>query len=765
MRKQVLCGSALIGALAPAVVFAQDGAAVSATAEAAPEEGLTDIIVTAQRRAESLQRVGVAVTAVSGDDLISAGVTTADNLTKIAPSLVAQQAGGGMAFYLRGVGTRQGNAFAENPVAFNFNGVYIARPTASSGMFYDIERVEVVKGPQGTLYGRNATGGAINVLPSRPKLGSFSGNLSAEYGNYDTRRVAGAVNLPLGEVAALRVAGQVIDRDGYLSDGTDDEVGQAARISLLLQPSDQWSALLVADYFHQGGKGPGGALVPGSFMPQAPDLDRRIGGADARSLAALAQFANANPPFGAFLAGGLVQPPQPDSYTDSSFYGVSATIEADLGFGTLTVQPAYRRSEPKFLHYLTGFENETIEVDDQMSLEVRVASNEDQRLRYVLGGYYFYEDQDASNFFNQGRLSTTFFTPQLQTESLAAFGQATFDLTDSVRLIGGARYTRETRDQRTAIASGNPANPNPPLSAPFEGHLKFNKVTWKAGVEWDAGPQSLVYANVATGFKAGGFFVAAPPNNIFQPEELTAYTVGAKNRFLDNKLQVNAEAFYWDYKDQQITFVGPIATPTGVAPGGVTVNAGQARIYGAELELMFAPTHRDTFSANIQYLNGKYNSLGYTAISSGGAPIRTGCSASNGRLANPGTPDPARLFDIDCAGRSMINSPKWIANLSYEHIFELGGDYELIAGARTRVESSTFVNIDFLPEMRRPSYMMSDASLTLEGPDDRWSLTAFINNIEDKTVISAAATRPIFQVVYTSLRPPRTYGIRARFNF
>lgn len=753
--------------------YAQDDAApqeVPTTVE--PEGGLEEIIVTAERRAENLQRTALAVSAITGDTLVNSGVSEATGLSKLVPALSVQPSGGSStSFFLRGVGTQSGNSFAENAVSFNFNGVYVGRPTAPAGTFYDLQRVEVVKGPQGTLYGRNATGGAINVLPNKPRLGDLSGNILLEIGNYGSKKGSGAINIPIGEKVALRVATQIVDRDGYLSDGYDDERGEAGRISLLVEPSNDWSLLLVGDYFNQHGKGPGNVLIPTSTFT-APPLADRIGGADPLSVAAISAFAATlgAPPycggFGGLIRSGCVITPRSDGYLNNEFWGVSATVEGNLGFGTLTVIPAYRRTNTDFRSYLPGFLAEIQDTADQMSLEVRIASNGDQRLRYVIGGFYFWEDQSAANYFSQGELATTRFAPNLTTESKAIFGQLTFDVTDSIRLVAGGRYTSENKSQNTrTVAGGRPGVVNPPLGAPFSGALSFEKFTWKAGAEWDAGPASLVYANIATGFKTGGFYVASPPNNTFAPETLTAYTIGSKNRFLDNRLQVNLEAFYWDYTDQQVTFVGGVPTGNGIfASGGITVNAGKSRIYGAELEMLFAPTSNSQFTANLQYLNGKYNSLITANFSGPGNAIPTGCVVLGSRLANPGVNN-ARFFDTDCSGKPTVQSPKWIANLGYEHTFEVGGGMELIAGARTSISSSSFTNVNFQKTERQQSFMTSDAYLTLEGADDRWSLTAFINNIEDESIIARSGNRPIINVSYATLRAPRTYGARIGFRF
>lgn len=761
-------------ALAAQQASAQDIPEAADPATAADDQdasGLAEIVVTAERRAESLQRTAIAVSAVTGDELIKSGVTDAGGIARLVPALSVQPSGGTTSFFLRGVGTQSGNSFAENAVAFNFNGVFVARPTAPSGVFYDLQRVEVVKGPQGTLYGRNATGGAINVLPNRPRIGEFSGNINLEYGNYDAKKASGAINIPVGETVALRFASQVVDRDGYLSDGYDDERGEAVRASLLLEPSNDWSIVLVGDYYKQHGKGSGLVLIPTATF-SAPALDERIGGSDPIATAAIASYA-ANlpaPPFcggpGGFVTSGCVLTPRSDGYQDNRFWGVSATVEGDMGFGKLTVIPAYRRTEADYRTYLPGFLGEIQDTSDQMSLEVRLSSNADQPLRYVLGAFYFNEDQTADDYFSQGDLSTTRFAPRLKTISKAIFGQLTYDLTPEFRLVAGGRYTKEDKSQVTSsVAGGRPGPVNPPLGPSFRGDLSFEKFTWKAGVEWDSGPRSLVYANVATGFKTGGFFVASPPDNTFAPEKLTAYTVGTKNRFLDNKLQVNLEAFYWDYTDQQITFVGGVLSGNGIySQGGTTVNAGKSRIYGADLELQFAPTPADLFAANVQYLNGKYNSLSTANFSNTGAPIPTGCTVIGSRLANPGVNN-ARFYDTDCSGKPTVQSPKWIANLSYEHTFDLGGGMDLVAGARTSLSSSYFLNVNFQENERQGAYMTSDAFLTLEGPDKIWSITAFVNNIEDEVIFARTGNRPILNFSVATLRPPRTYGVRLGYRF
>lgn len=779
MRKLLLLGSILGAGMLPAQAFAQ--AVVQANSEAGEDRqeegelrtgGLNVITVTAQRREESLQDVSIPVTAITGAELLKRGVTDTSDLSKVVPALQVQPTGGaGFSLYLRGVGSLSGNSFAENAVAFSFNDVYIGRPTSTSGTFYDLERVEVLKGPQGTLYGRNATGGAVNVIPRRPELGELGGEFTLQYGNYDHVLATGAVNVPLGTNLALRAAAQVVDRDGYLSDGTADEKGQAGRLSLLFEPSATLSVVLVADYYNQGGRGAGSVIIPSeSGRYVAPPLEDRVGGADPRAQAVPAAVAAGMfaPPFcggfGGFVRSGCVLVPQNDSYVDGEYWGLSAEVEADLGFASLTVIPAYRSSQTDFVNYLPGFLLDVNDEAEQYSLETRLASDTGGPLQYVLGAFYFREEQDAVNFFAQGRIATTLFTPHLETESFAVFGQATYALTDSFRALAGLRWTTENKTQATSLGNGNAFMPdpfNPPLQTSFTGELSFEEITWKAGVEFDVGFDSLLYANVATGFKAGGFYVAAPPNNTFDAETLTAYTIGSKNRFLQDKLQLNLEAFYWDYKDQQITFVGGAQRADGeFASSGITLNAGQAEMYGVEVEALFALSPNDLFSANVQWLKTEYKEFVVPLFTPTPAPPPTTCAFAAVRPVPGG-----RFFDTDCSGKPTLNSPEWSARFGYERTFEFANGMDLVAGVSTLLESSRFLDITYLPESRQDSYMMTDAFISLEGRDDAWALTAFVNNIEDEEVRAQSGNRPILNVVYGALRPPRTYGLRGTVRF
>lgn len=761
---RILHTSAALGALVLGMpAFAQQVPADTNEQAVAPEEtGLEDIVITAQRREENLQKAAIAVSAVAGDTLTKSSVTQATDLTRLIPSIQVAPASAFTQIYLRGVGTFGANAFAEQGVAFNLDGVYLSRPAAPAGLFYDLERIEVLKGPQGTLYGRNATGGAVNVITAKPKLGELGGYANAEYGNYNALKGSAAVNVPLGERAAFRLSGQYAKHDGYYSDGYDDENTQAVRGQLKFDTGNGFNALFSADYAHVGGMGSGGTIVP------LLDGKNRLGPSDPRVIAAyLARSPTAPVPQFTALNNG---------YQNNNFFGASVALNADLGFAKLTVIPAYRKTNLDFLGYASSFLIDITEKSSQMSLETRL-SNQSGPLNWVVGAYYFGEDVNANQYFNQASNGTRIIS-KLNTESYAAFGQATYSLTDTFRLTGGLRYTSDTKKQNSEahtlpfVGFVPGLFPLVPIildlpSFPMT-NVTFSKVTWKGGVEFDVGPRSLLYASVSSGFKSGTLF-AATGLNYSKPETLVAYTVGSKNRFFDNKLQLNVEGFYWKYKDQQISHLGPVQV--AVTPGGpifspvyTTENAGAATIYGVEAELLFRPTQNDLLSANVQYLHTSYDSLIYQFYSTTGAAPVVGCPTAATPLM--GATAAAAIYNVNCSGRPLANAPRFTLNAGYEHTFDLGAAGHLIAGVDTRIESSRFLSIDYLTVGMQGAYMMSNAHLTYETSNGKYSVTGFVNNLENTLVYANASQSPVKSgTLYNQLRPPRTYGVRASLKF
>jgi iron complex outermembrane receptor protein len=748
--KNVLCSvaaGAIILAVSPA--WAQDAASTNPGATpATPGSGIQDIVVTAQRRTESLQKAALAVSVLGSDALKAAGVTQAQDLTNLVPALtLSSTGGGGTQVTIRGVGNFAGNPYAEPAVAVNLDGVYLARSSGPTGLYYDLDRVEVLKGPQGTLYGRNATAGAINVIARRPQ-NDYEAEGEVEYGNYNNRRLELALNAPIEGVGAIRISGVVAKRDGYESDGYDDEDTQAARGQLLVDHGGPFSLLVVGDYAHTGGMGSGGvfALSETGFVSSNPYLGAAVDGSNAILQNVSNQLTGGHDP-------NLLPPFKTDGFIDVNNWGISATAKYDFGGAELTVIPAYRDSTSHYLHYDAGFPVNSDEYSKATSVEARLGSkNKAAALQWLIGAYFFNEDLNFDLVPFQG-VAYGPTEPILNTRSLAAFGQATYSLTSALRLTGGLRYTNERKTQNGQLGYG----PGPGLPVTYisldGGLIQEDRVNWKAGVEYDAGAHSLLYANAATGFKAGGFFASQAPNTSL-PESITAYTAGAKNRFFGNTLQLNVEGFYWKYKDQQITHIGPIE-PAAAGFNLITENAGSADIYGAEADLVWQPISTDRFAADIQYLHSRYTDFTYTQALTGGPP-QTTCAV---------TPINTASVSVDCTGRVMPRSPKWTVNLSYQHTFELGHIGTLDARVGTRIESESVLGIEYLPGEYQKAYTKSNASLTWHDATKRYSITGYVDNIEKAVVKTYAFVQPVVGIPMVGLDAPRTYGVRLTAKF
>lgn len=778
--KKLLARSSIIAlAISAQSVMAQGTAPPEPATSATAADGVGDIIVTAQRRSESLQRTAIAISAVDGAAIRNAGVSQPQDLTKLIPALQLSPLGaGGTQVTIRGVGNFAPFIYSEAAVAINYDGVYLARSAAPNGLFFDLDRVEVLKGPQGTLYGRNATGGAINVVVARPKLGSFAASGDVEVGTSNLKRGSAMLNVPLGDNAALRVAGQVVDRDGYLTDGYLDDVGQAVRGQLRFEPTDTLRVNLFADYIHQGGKGPGGVFVtPSGFL----DPSNPYAGPTSSASNAILRGASLG------ISGGMNPNLLPqfgtDGYTNVNSWGVNATIEADLSFGTLTVIPAYRFTRNDFKHYVGGFPLTSTERSNQESAEVRFASAAGSAVKWVIGGYYFHDKSTLFVDANQGITRTITTSPGLPVRSLAAFGQVTVPVTDTIRITVGLRYTNERKTQNginitrlpplpvgfpgPAAAFYGQTCPSPgtfdiaagTCTGPFSGALEFNRLTYKAGVEFDLSPTSLLFASVETGFKAGGFYPSLPVNT-FAPEKIRAFTIGSKNRFADNTLQLNLEAFYWDYSNKHVTHLGPIR-PAGYSI--ITENAGKATIYGAEVDLLWRPTRADRLNVNLQYVHSKFDTFLYQAALPGapGSTAAVSCPQTPG--INPITGQ--RFATVNCAGFPLAQTPRWVLNASYQHSFDLGAPGTIDAIVGTRLQSSYYTGEEYLPGQFQNDSMVSYASLTYRTANDRFSVGAYIENIEDTAVKASSFVQPAVGIPVLVLRPPRTYGVRAGFRF
>ncbi|MCW2367326.1 iron complex outermembrane receptor protein [Sphingobium sp. B7D2B] len=814
MRALLLCTVAC-AAFIPAAVAAQ-GAAVS-PADTTNDGGLVDIIVTAQRVEENSQRTPLAVDVIRPEELTRQNVVRAEDLSRISPSLSASGGGGPTTvFFVRGVGNSTVNAYSDPAISFNYDGVYIGRPTSTSGVFYDLQRVEVLKGPQGTLYGRNATAGAINVIPNRPKLGETSGSATLGYGNYNWFTGQAALNVPLGETVALRAAGTFSHRDAFQTDGTGNQREHGGRLQIYAEPTPDLSLRVAADYAHQGGASSSGyylGAVNPTFGPNGPsgyqfvpsNFSTQQGLLDPASNAYLAPRFFTQVGRAGAVVDGL-------PFNDNDYWGVTAELNYTTPAGTLTVQPAYREADLEYAFNGVFRQGYTKEKDKQTSVEARWTGDFGPSVDYLIGAMYFDEEIAAVARYNQQSLSP-YQNFRTKTESWAGFGKLTVRPVEQLSLTAGARYTSDKKrfdgtSNVYILFCGNPAPPQdvcptlpfiplaeteadlqafyaqrgipitpvplfalPPIAGgsqtapfvlrsqiPINSGLTNNKFTYRLAAQYDFSPRNMVYASFETGYHAGGFNFARGLET-YRPETIDAYTIGTKNRFLDNRLQVNLEGFLWKYKDQQFSQFGyDLGTPPSTV--FLTRNIGNSTIKGLDLDVEFMATPNTLLSANVQYLDTKYDSFVYFAPNQG-LPANTTCASTPELQVTPG--GTISVFRIDCSGNQAFNSPKWSFNLDAQQTIPLG-TYKAVLQGGTRYRGSSYSTADYLPYLRSEAAFVSYASLTLATEDDRFFVTAYINNIENnQRLITGNITSA--SLVTASAEQPRTYGLRVGGKF
>jgi iron complex outermembrane recepter protein len=706
----------------------------------ADEFTLEEITVTAEKRVENVQKTSISVTAINGDNIAENAQITLESILKDVPALSIQKSPQGGQIYIRGVGTNGDTNWVDPTVAVTVDNVYNGRAEAVFGAMYDIERVEVLRGPQGTLYGRNATGGSVNVITKNPNFKKFEGNANIQVGNYSLWHIDGGVNVPVSDQLAFRVALLKEQRDGYFSNGGRESNPTAVRGKLLFEPTDKLSMLLTMDYYHT--KNLDNTSVPTAHAEGPPFMDWQP---------------DPNDPW-------WVDPAHPADQKKDTFETFSLKVDYNLDWATATFIPAYTHSS-RFVYgnLISGLMNpppagsppwvlaelpdsaKSTMVEDQYTVEARLASLEESPVKWVAGAFYLSTKNQPSTATPTGVTSAGFevYGNSRPVSSYAVFGQATYPITDIFRATGGLRYTKDKKSISSGIRSTTVSGYDTGLQT---AENSYAATTFKAGVEYDLSAASMMYAQISSGYKSGGFSTTAFPPKSYKPEKLMAYEIGSKNRFADNRVQVNAEAYLYDYNQYQVQYALQAPSPlTGpyIPAGGSTyfgqyvLNAKTGRDYGVDLEFKALITANDQLDLTFAYQHARYGDL-----------VLTDMDIPPGSVLAPGT----KTFDL--TGTPVAMTPEKSGTFGYQHMFDLSNGGLITAHAQIKYSDGYWVSIEkYWVDAFQKSYHTTDANVSYTSPDAAWVINGWIKNIENDYQMTMK-----FPLWRTMISDPRTYG-------
>ena len=776
-----------------APVFGPVPASAQATAPNTPPSVLEEITVTARKREESLQATPISITAFSGESLEKRAMTRIDQIESRSPNLVFQNnpsfggASSTAAIYLRGVGQKEFLPTTEPGVGLYLDGVYIARSVGAILDLVDVERIEVLRGPQGTLFGRNTIGGAISVVSKEPgpKRG-FSGSLTT--GRYGRLDVKASGSFPLGRELTVSLGGARIARDGYVVRvGDDRDLGDenklAARMQIRWLPSDNAEISLSFDGTRARENGPAMELLGVDFssrqfnpsgLPLLPPGSPPSAGAYATNPpfdAPTDNFALLNNYVAFFLGGqpclsafGQPYDPQgsrgnPACYSESSYvlprgsdagtarsfsdldlWGTSLTIDWTFGGASLRSISAYRHLDSEFARdgdhsplTLTHFFDSLTQKQFSQELQLQGLSTHD-RLNWITGLYWFIEEGNNVNLLE--------FTPvdfrsggDFRTDSYAAFAQASYDLSDAWSFTGGLRFTRDRKSFFPDQVIFANRTPDPSLSAgtrilpPIEVDDTFSEWTPMINAAYEWNPDFLGYVSVSRGFKSGGFvqrvFPPLQATPSFEPETATVYEVGAKWTSAGGSARINSAIFYTDYTDLQIQVF------TAVAP--VTKNAASARIAGMEVEALFASGSGWQLELGAGFLDPKFKEVD---------PQATEISAAS----------------------ELERISRWSLNAGLSRSFAL----DSAATLEPRIDAcyrSKFYNDALNTEpIAQESYTVVDASVAWSSRQKAWIVQAGLRNALDEEYLQTGIFGSAFRQYEVLRARPREWFLALKAN-
>ena len=719
---------------AVAALVASGGLHATATAQAdaaAKTDALDTVVVTAQRVSQLASRTPIAITALSPEELRSAGATTAVNLTNLVPNvLISAGSSASTDISIRGIASTNTTEVGDPAAAFHIDGIYLGRPQSAGATFYDLARIEVLRGPQGTLYGRNATAGAINLITNKPGR-KFEGEVNVDMGNYDRRNVEALLNVPVNDALALRAVVSSTARDGYLftaspangfSNNRDDARNLSGRVHALLSLSPATQVLLTADFNRNKGVG-NGSVALATYQNKT--------GAEQRT-----QLGN-----------------RTEGIRDEEATGLTAEFTQRLGFAELTYLGGYRTYDRDSASSTLGITSKTVSGFRQHSHELRLASADPKALlTWVAGAYLFDERGDIDGTFGSipitPAIPTLFGVQRFQqdpvtSKSNALFGQATYKVSPVARLTAGVRFTKDEK-ARTGVQS---LTVPPPLAqfsntAVNKAAVSYSQTTWKLGGEFDVSPTTLVYAHAATGYKAGGYYDGdnTRGDNTYRPELLTSYEAGIKGRFFNNRVRLAASAFRYDYQDLQVSYIA--INPLTNATGTITTNAARATNQGLEFEGKWLVSDSGSLNFAVGLLDAKYKRFIFPVVTN-------------------------RPVAIDFAGKKLDKAPASNISLGYSQDWSLGDGGGMTAYVGMR-RSAAYVLSNFAiaapVQYEQKAFTRSDVNLAYTAPRDAWYAQVYARNVEARNVMTGL-TFSTLTGTQVLLAEPRVFGVRAGLKF
>jgi iron complex outermembrane recepter protein len=700
--------------------------------EATDNIELGDIIVTAQKRAENVQRIPIAVSTVGSAELAAGAVFSMRDLGRAIPTLKLLDIGGQITPRIRGIGATSANPGVEAPVATFVDGIYYASTADVAADLSDVVQISVLKGPQGTLFGRNATGGVIQLTTRDPKE-HFEASLGTGIDNYATWRSDAFVGGPIAEDVRASLSAQYVKQyDGW---GVNIFSGQDVhridgnyqfRGKLIWDPQPSTTVRLSGDYAKRKGSIGGVYRTPPGF-PQA--LFSPL-------------------PVREWSINSYIQP-----LYDYEGGGGSLTIEHDLGFGKVTSISAYRKSRVfwQFNPSATAVPALDVDLSDfarQFTQEIQLVSDVGSSFDWAVGAFYFHQSAGqqplhvnlrAGPIRGPGPFSTIVSNSTQKLDSLAGFAQATVRITEHTRVTAGIRYTweKKTLDElQFGQLAFNPAVFVPLIPATSVSRSE-QRPTWRLSLDQDLAPDVIGYLSYNRGYKSGGFNTRDITNPPFAAETLDAYEAGIKSQFMNNRVRLNAAAFYYDYKNIQ---VGRYTTTT------VIYNGAKSRVYGFDVDLEARPTSEFTISGGLGYLNSKFTDFPVAQSSSyvlvpGGAIITQGnASATGNRLPY----SPSLSYTLGLTYRMPVSVGTITGNFSDNY----SGRY--------------FVEPD--NKISQKPYHLLNASVAWDSPASRYVVRIFANNLLNKAIfVQSASNATGYQADYPIA--PFTYGLRLELSF